>query len=96
MIKEFTNSNYRVLKTLYDNQVDELGQKMIRLSQMKFARQMGFSKNTVYYVFKFLRDENYLIQVGYGKYKLSPKALYLIESMERIQKKMDKMDMADV
>ena len=63
-IKDFTNDNFIILKTMYDNQVTVLNETQIPLSQIQIAEALGYSKNKVYSIFKMLQKNGYIEAIG--------------------------------
>ena len=88
-INDFVNDNFIILKTMYDNQVTVLNETQIPLSQIQIADALGYSKNKVYSVFKKLQQEGYIESIGNGKYRLSDTSIVIIETMEKLDKKLE-------
>lgn len=88
-IKDFTNDNYIILKTLYDNQVTILNETQIPVSQLELAQALGFSKNKMYAVFKMLQEKGYVEAIGKGKYRLTDTSIYIIETINKLEEKIN-------
>lgn len=88
-VKDLANDNYIVLKMLYDNQATVLNDKQIPLTQLDVAKELGFSKNKVNSIFKMLQEKGYIEPNQRGKYKLTDRAEYIVENIEKIQKKIE-------
>ena len=88
-INDFLNDNFIILKTMYDNQVTVLNERQIPISQVQLAEALGYSKNKVYAVFKKLQQEGYIEAIGKGKYRLSDTSIVIIETMEKLDKKLE-------
>lgn len=88
-IKDFTNDNFIILKTMYDNQVTVLNETQIPLSQIQIAEALGYSKNKVYSIFKMLQKNGYIEAIGKGKYRLSDTSIVIIETIEKLDKKLE-------
>lgn len=85
---DFMNDNFIILKMMYDNQVTVLNEIQIPLSQIQIADALGYSKNKVYSVFKTLQQEGYVQAINKGKYRLSDTSIVIIETMEKLDKKL--------
>ena len=83
-IKDFTNDNFIILKTLYDNQVTVLNEKQIPVSQIELAEALGFSKNKMYSVFKMLQEKGYVEAISKGKYRLTDRAVVIVETIAKL------------
>ena len=88
-IKDFTNDNFIILKTMYDNQVTVLDKTEIRLSQLEIAQALGFSKNKVCTIFQGLQAKGYIEAVGRSKYQLTDSAVVIIETMDNLNKELE-------
>ena len=88
-INDFVNDNFIILKIMYDNQVTVLNEPQIPLSQIQIADALGYSKNKVYSVFKKLQQEGYIKAIGKGKYRLSDTSVVIIETIEKLDKKLE-------
>lgn len=88
-INDLVNDNFIILKTMYDNQVTILNERQIPLTQVQIAEALGYSKNKVYSVFKKLQQEGYIEAIGKGKYRLSDTSIVIIETMEKLDKKLE-------
>ena len=95
-INDFLNDNFIILKTMYDNQVTVLNETQIPLSQIQIADALGYSKNKVYSVFKKLQQEGYIEAIGKGKYRLSDTSIVIIETMEKLDKKIGRRKIMSV
>mgnify|MGYP003306134176 CR=1 FL=1 len=84
-VNDLVNDNYIILRTLYDNQVMILNEKQIPLTQMDLAKALGFSKNKVYSVFKMLQNNGYIESTKRGKYKLTSRAIYIVENIKEME-----------
>ena len=58
---DFTNDKYKLLKFLYDNQIEIKNNKYIALSQQEIADSLHFSKNkTNRIIMKKLKKDNFI------------------------------------
>ena len=56
---------------------------------MQIADALGYCKNKAYSVFKKLQQEGYIEAIGKGKYRLSDTSIVIIETMEKLDKKLE-------
>ncbi len=88
-VKDFTNDNFAILKTLYDNQVTILNETQIPVTQLELAHALGFSKNKMYAIFKMLQEKGYVEAIGKSKYRLSDSAIAIVETINKLETTID-------
>ena len=82
---QFTNDKYKVLKFLYDNQIEVKNNKYIALSQQEIADILNFSKNKTNKIIQELKNDNFINNFNNtkGKYIITDngnKVIGIIES----------------
>jgi hypothetical protein len=82
---DFTNDKYKLLKFLYDNQIEIKNNKYIALSQQEIADSLHFSKNKTNKIMQELKKDNFIDSYNNikGKYiitKNGNKVVKIIES----------------
>ena len=82
---DFTNDKYKLLKFLYDNQIEIKNNKYIVLSQQEIADSLHFSKNKTNKIMQELKKDNFIDTFNNtkGKYivtKNGEKVVKIIES----------------
>jgi hypothetical protein len=82
---QFTNDKYKVLKFLYDNQIEVKNNKYIALSQQEIADILHFSKNKTNKIIQELKNDNFINNFNNtkGKYIITDngnKVIGIIES----------------
>ena len=82
---DFTNDKYKLLKFLYDNQIEIKNNKYIVLSQQEIADSLHFSKNKTNKIMQELKKDNFIDTFNNtkGKYivtKNGKKVVKIIES----------------
>ena len=82
---DFTNDKYKLLKFLYDNQIEIKNNKYIVLSQQEIADSLHFSKNKTNKIMQELKKDNFIdtFKNTKGKYivtKNGEKVVKIIES----------------
>ena len=82
---DFTNDKYKLLKFLYDNQIEIKNNKYIALSQQEIADSLHFSKNKTNKIMQELKKDNFIDTFNNtkGKYivtKNGEKVVKIIES----------------
>ena len=91
IIDKMTNNSYKILKYMYTRQIeDKNGEKYVPLSQVEIADILEISTITANKLFKELKDNDllYSIEGKRGKYKLSDKALIILQDMEELANKL--------
>ena len=82
---DFTNDKYKLLKFLYDNQIEIKNNKYIALSQQEIADSLHFSKNKTNKIMQELKKNNFIdtFKNTKGKYIVSNKGNKVISVIER-------------
>ena len=82
---DFTNDKYKLLKFLYDNQIEIKNNKYIALSQQEIADSLHFSKNKTNKIMQELKKDNFIDTFNNikGKYIVSNKGNKVIGVIER-------------
>ena len=82
---DFTNDKYKLLKFLYDNQIEIKNNKYIALSQQEIADSLHFSKNKTNKIMQELKKDNFIdtFKNTKGKYIVSGKGNKVIEIIEK-------------
>lgn len=82
---DFTNDKYKLLKFLYDNQIEIKNNKYIVLSQQEIADSLHFSKNKTNKIMQELKKDNFIDTFNNtkGKYIVSDKGNKVISVIER-------------
>lgn len=82
---DFTNDKYKLLKFLYDNQIEIKNNKYIALSQQEIADSLHFSKNKTNKIMQELKKDNFIDAFNNtkGKYIVSDKGNKVIGVIER-------------
>ena len=82
---DFTNDKYKLLKFLYDNQIEIKNNKYIALSQQEIADSLHFSKNKTNKIMQELKKDNFIDTFNNtkGKYIVSDKGNKVIEIVVR-------------
>ena len=82
---DFTNDKYKLLKFLYDNQIEIKNNKYIALSQQEIADSLHFSKNKTNKIMQELKKDNFINTFNNtkGKYIVSDKGNKVIEIVVR-------------
>ena len=57
---DFTNDKYKLLKFLYDNQIEIKNNKYIALSQQEIADSLHFSKNKTNKIMQELKKDKFI------------------------------------
>lgn len=83
---EFTNDKYKILKCLYDNQIQVKNDKYIALSQQEIADIVHFSKNKTNKIIQELKKNNFINSYNNikGKYIVTKKGYKVIDIIEKI------------
>ena len=81
----FTNDKYKLLKFLYDNQIEIKNNKYIALSQQEIADSLHFSKNKTNKIMQELKKDNFIDTFNNtkGQYIVSDKGNKVISVIER-------------
>lgn len=81
---DFTNDKYRILKFLYDNQVQVKNNKYIVLSQQEIADMNHFSKNKINKIIQELKKDGFIESFNNtkGKYIITKKGNKVIDVIE--------------
>ena len=81
----FTNDKYKLLKFLYDNQIEIKNNKYITLSQQEIADSLHFSKNKTNKIMQELKKDNCIdiFKNTKGKYIVSDKGNKIISIIEK-------------
>ena len=84
-LEYFANDNYKVLKFLYDNQIQVKDEYYIVLSQQEIADSLHFSKNKTNKIMQELKKDNFIDTFNNtkGKYIVSDKGNKVISVIER-------------
>ena len=82
---DFTNDKYKLLKFLYDNQIEIKNNKYIALSQQEIADSLHFSKNKTNKIMQELKKDNFINTFNNtkGKYIVSNKGNKVVEIVVR-------------
>ena len=82
---DFTNDKYKLLKFLYDNQIEIKNNKYIALSQQEIADSLHFSKNKTNKIMQELKKDNFINTFNNtkGKYIVSDKGNKVVEIVIR-------------
>lgn len=82
---DFTNDKYKLLKFLYDNQIEIKNNKYIALSQQEIANSLHFSKNKTNKIMQELKKDNFINTFNNtkGKYIVSDKGNKVVEIVVR-------------
>lgn len=82
----FTNDTYKLLKFLYDNQIQVKEDYYVVLSQQEIADILRYSKLKTNNIMKDLRKNDFITTFNNkrGKYVLTNKGYKVIEILERI------------
>ena len=78
---DFTNDKYKLLKFLYDNQIEIKNNKYIALSQQEIADSLHFSKNKTNKIMQELKKDNF--NNTKGKYIITDKGNKVIAVIEK-------------
>ena len=81
---DFTNDKYKLLKFLYDNQIEIKNNKYIALSQQEIADSLHFSKNKTNKIMQELKKDNFIDTFNNtkGKYIVSDKGNKVVSVIE--------------
>ena len=81
----FTNDKCKLLKFLYDNQIEIKNNKYIVLSQQEIADSLHFSKNKTNKIMQELKKDNFIDTFNNtkGKYIVSDKGNKVVEIVVR-------------
>ena len=81
----FTNNKYKILKFLYDNQIEIKNNKYIALSQQEIADSLHFSKNKTNKIIRELKKDNFIDSYNNtkGKYVITDKENKVISVIEK-------------
>ena len=81
---DFTNDKYRILKFLYDNQVQVKNNKYIVLSQQEIADMNHFSKNKINKIIQELKKDGFIESFNNtkGKYIITKNGNKVIDVIE--------------
>lgn len=91
IIAKITSNTYKVLKQMYDCQVDlPDGTRYVPISQAELSRIIGVSTITMNKIFKQLKEDGLVVPVEgvRGKYQLTDKAVVIISEMEKLEDKL--------
>ena len=82
---DFTNDKYKLLKFLYDNQIEIKNNKYITLSQQEIADSLHFSKNKTNKIMQALKNDNFIDTFNNikGKYIITDKGNKVIAVIEK-------------
>ena len=82
---DFTNDKYKILKFLYDNQIQVKNDKYIALSQQEIADMTHFSKNKTNKIIQELRKNGFIDSFNNikGKYIITKNGNKIIEIVEK-------------
>ena len=82
---QFTNDKYKILKFLYDNQIEIKNKKYVALSQQEIADSLHFSKNKTNKIIQELKKDNFIDSYNNtkGKYIITDKGNKVIGVIER-------------
>lgn len=87
----FVNDSFRILKLLYDNQTTVLDKKVIPLTQVEISNELGMSKAKINMLIGELQKNGYVAIQSRGKYILLDKAKCIVEDIDNIEAKLEKM-----
>ena len=81
---DFTNDKYKLLKFLYDNQIEIKNNKYIALSQQEIADSLHFSKNKTNKIMQELKKDKFIDSYNNikGKYIITEKGNKVIGVIE--------------
>lgn len=81
----FTNDKYKLLKFLYDNQIEIKNNKYTALSQQEIADSLHFSKNKTNKIMQELKKNNFIdtFKNTKGKYIVSDKGNKVIGVIDK-------------
>lgn len=81
----FTNDTYKLLKFLYDNQIQVKEDYYVVLSQQEIADMLHYSKLKTNNIMKDLRKNDFIATFNNkrGKYMITNKGYKVIEILER-------------
>lgn len=81
----FTNNKYKILKFLYDNQIEIKNKKYVVLSQQEIADSLHFSKNKTNKIIRELKKDNFIDSYNNtkGKYVITDKENKVISVIEK-------------
>ncbi len=81
----FTNDKYKILKFLYDNQIEIKNKKYVALSQQEIADSLHFSKNKTNKIIQELKKDNFIDSYNNtkGKYVITDKGNKVISVIEK-------------
>lgn len=82
---DFTNDKYKILKFLYDNQIEIKNNKYIALSQQEIADSLHFSKNKTNKIMQELKKNNFIDTFNNtkGKYIITKNGNKVVEVVEK-------------
>lgn len=82
---DFTNDKYKILKFLYDNQIQVKDEKYVVLSQQEIADMNRFSKNKINTIIKELRKDGFIdgFNNTKGKYVITKNGNKVVEVVEK-------------
>ena len=81
----FTNNKYKILKFLYDNQIEIKNKKYVVLSQQEIADSLHFSKNKTNKIIRELKQDNFIDSYNNtkGTYVITDKENKVISVIEK-------------
>ena len=81
----FTNNKYKILKFLYDNQIEIKNKKYVVLSQQEIADSLHFSQNKTNKIIRELKKDNFIDSYNNtkGKYVITDKENKVISVIEK-------------
>lgn len=81
---DFTNDKYKILKFLYDNQIQVKNDKYIILSQQEIADMIHFSKNKTNTIIQELKKDGFIDSFNNkkGKYIITKNGNKVVEIIE--------------
>ena len=81
----FANDTYKLLKFLYDNQIEIKNKKYVALSQQEIADSLHFSKNKTNKIIQELKKDNFIDTFNNtkGKYIVSDKGSKVVSVIEK-------------
>ena len=81
---QFTNDKYKILKFLFDNQIEVKNIKYIVLSQQEIADSLHFSKNKTNKIIQELKKDNFIDNFNNtkGKYIITENGCNAIRVIE--------------
>lgn len=82
---DFTNDKYKILKFLYDNQIQVKNDKYIVLSQQEIADMNHFSKNKTNIIIQELKKDGFIDSYNNtkGKYVITKNGNKVVELVEK-------------